>query len=91
MDATVQTIDFLKGGGEMGALTRSHDWGRTAVGPPELWPESLRTTVRLILNARQPMFVWWGPDLLQFYNDAYSATMGPERHPSALGALGQEC
>jgi two-component sensor histidine kinase len=91
MNATVQTIDFLKGGGEMGALTRSHDWGRTALGPPETWPESLRTTVRLILNSRQPMFVWWGPDLLQFYNDAYSATMGPERHPSALGALGQEC
>lgn len=91
MDATVQTTDFLKGGGEMGALTRSHDWGRTALGPPETWPESLRTTVRLILNSRQPMFVWWGPDLLQFYNDAYSGTMGPERHPSALGALGQEC
>ena len=91
MDATVQTIDFLNGGGVMGALTRSHDWGRTVLGPPDTWPESLRTTVRLILNSRQPMFVWWGPDLLQFYNDAYSATMGPERHPSALGALGQEC
>lgn len=91
MNDTIQASDFLKGGGEMGALMRSHDWGRTAVGPSETWPESLRTTVRLILNSRQPMFVWWGPDLLQFYNDAYSATMGPERHPSALGALGQEC
>ena len=37
------------------------------------------------------MFIWWGPELIQFYNDAYRATMGPERHPSALGARGREC
>ena len=91
MNDPIQPNDFLKGGGEMGGLVRSHDWGGTPVGPSSTWPESLRTTVRLILNSRQPMFVWWGRDLLQFYNDAYSATMGPERHPSALGARGKEC
>jgi PAS domain-containing protein len=37
------------------------------------------------------MFVWWGPELIQFYNDAYRDTMGPERHPSALGARGRDC
>jgi PAS domain S-box-containing protein len=37
------------------------------------------------------MFIWWGPDLIQFYNDAYRKTMGPERHPSALGQPGREC
>src|SRR3954466_5897800 len=37
------------------------------------------------------MFIWWGPELIQFYNDAYRQTMGPERHPSALGQRGQEC
>ena len=37
------------------------------------------------------MFIWWGPDLIQFYNDAYRETMGPERRPSALGAKGREC
>lgn len=37
------------------------------------------------------MFIWWGPELLQFYNDAYRKTMGPERHPSALGQRGREC
>lgn len=37
------------------------------------------------------MFTWWGPELLQFYNDAYSMTMGPERHPSALVQRGREC
>jgi two-component sensor histidine kinase len=83
--------DFLSGGGEMGALTRAFDWSRTSLGSPETWPQSLRVTVRLVLTSRHPMFIWWGPELIQFYNDAYRETMGPERHPSALGAGGREC
>ena len=83
--------DFLAGGGEMGELTRNHDWASTSLGLPELWPQSLRTAVRLMLNTRHPMFIFWGPELLQFYNDAYRATMGPERHPAALGQRGRDC
>jgi two-component sensor histidine kinase/PAS domain-containing protein len=83
--------DFLAGGGEMGALMRAHDWAATPLGPAESWPQSLRTTVRLLLNTRHPMFIWWGPELIQFYNDAYRQTMGPERHPRALGQRGREC
>ena len=83
--------DFLAGGGEMGALTRGFDWSKTSLGPPETWPQSLRVTVRLVLTSRHPMFIWWGPELIQFYNDAYRETMGPERHPSALGAQGRDC
>lgn len=82
---------FLAGGGELGALTRSYDWESTPLGPPEEWPQSLRTIVRVLLNTRHPMFIWWGPELIQFYNDAYRETMGPERHPSALGQPGREC
>lgn len=83
--------DFLAGGGEMGVLTRAHDWSKTSLGPPETWPQSLRVTVRLVLTSRHPMFIWWGPQLIQFYNDAYRETMGPERHPIALGAHGRDC
>ena len=83
--------DFLAGGGEMGALTREFDWSRTSIGSPETWPQSLRVTVRLVLTSRYPMFIWWGPELIQFYNDAYRATMGPEMHPRALGARGRDC
>jgi two-component sensor histidine kinase len=83
--------DFLAGGGEMGALTRAFDWSKTSLGSPETWPQSLRVTVRLVLTSRHPMFIWWGPELIQFYNDAYRETMGPERHPSALGARGRDC
>ena len=61
------------------------------LGKPETWPQSLRTAVRILLNTNHPMFIWWGPDLIQFYNDAYRQTMGPERHPGALGQRGREC
>jgi PAS domain S-box-containing protein len=85
------SADFLAGGGEMGALTRAHDWSATPLGRPESWPQSLRTAVRILLNTNHPMFIWWGPELIQFYNDAYRQTMGPERHPRALGQRGREC
>jgi PAS domain S-box-containing protein len=85
------SADFLAGGGEMGALTRAHDWSATPLGKSETWPQSLRTAVRILLNTNHPMFIWWGPGLIQFYNDAYRQTMGPERHPSALGQRGREC
>ncbi len=85
------SADFLAGGGEMGALTRAYDWSASPLGPPGNWPQSLRTAVRILLNTNHPMFIWWGPELIQFYNDAYRLTMGPERHPSALGQRGREC
>jgi PAS domain S-box-containing protein len=78
-------VAFLEGGGEMGALIRAHDWSATNLGDPASWPPPLRTTLRLALNTRHPMFIFWGPERLCFYNDAYSQTIGPERHPSALG------
>lgn len=84
-------MDFLSQGGEMGALTREHNWAATPLGSPETWPDALKTTLRLVLTSRHPMFVWWGSDLIQFYNDAYRQTMGPERHPSALGQRGRQC
>jgi PAS domain S-box-containing protein len=85
------SADFLAGGGEMGALTRAFNWSASPLGRPETWPQSLRTAVRILLNTNHPMFIWWGPQLIQFYNDAYRQTMGPERHPSALGQRGREC
>jgi PAS domain S-box-containing protein len=83
--------DFLAGGGEMGALTRAYDWSASPLGAPDTWPQSLRTALRILLNTNHPMFIWWGEELIQFYNDAYRQTMGPERHPSALGQRGREC
>ncbi|HWZ14152.1 MAG TPA: ATP-binding protein [Mucilaginibacter sp.] len=82
----------LEGGGEMGERIRSFDWAKTVLGTPDTWPQSLLTAVGIILNSRFPMFIWWGPDLVQFYNDAYRPSLGREgKHPSALGQRGEEC
>jgi two-component sensor histidine kinase len=84
-------FDFWSAAGEMAGRMRDFDWGGSPLGPPQGWPQSLRVTLRLMLNTRHPMFIWWGPELIQFYNDAYRETMGPERHPSAMGGRGREC
>ena len=75
----------------MATLTRDLDWAATPLGPVETWTASLRTTVSTLLASRHAMFLWWGPDLIQFYNDAYRQSLGTDRHPSALGARGREC
>ena len=63
---------------------RSFDWERSKLGPPNTWPQSLKTAVRIILTSQQPMFVWWGDDLINLYNDAYRDILG-RKHPDALG------
>jgi len=83
---------FLRGGGEMGALIRAFDWSRTALGPAETWNESLKTIVSVILNSNFPMFLWWGDEMIQFYNDAYRPSLGENgKHPFALGQTAREC
>jgi signal transduction histidine kinase len=78
--------DFLAGAGEMGALIRAFDWMQTPLGPIELWPQSLKTSVSLILSSRHPMWIGWGPEVTFLYNDAYLHVLGPAKHPHALGA-----
>jgi PAS domain S-box-containing protein len=73
------------GGGMMGALIQAHDWSATPLGPAERWPQSLKTAVGIMLSTRHPVFVFWGPELICLYNDAYAASLGPEKHPSILG------
>ncbi|WP_394774224.1 PAS domain S-box protein [Flavobacterium sp.] len=83
--------DFLARGGEMGALTRAKDWSKTPIGAIELWPQSLRTTLGILLNSKFPMFLFWGPDHICFYNDAYRPSLGNDgKHPAILGQKGAE-
>jgi PAS domain S-box-containing protein len=77
-------LEFLAGGGRVGALMRSRDWSTSPLGPPETWPASLRTVVDLLLQSRFPMFVAWGDELGFLYNDSYAEILGA-KHPSALG------
>jgi signal transduction histidine kinase len=77
--------DFLARGGEMGARMRAHDWAASPLGPPETWPGSLRTAIRIMLGSRYAMWMAWGPSLTFFCNDAYLPTLGMKRD-WALGA-----
>ncbi len=82
---------LFAGPGEMRSLCRAFDWAGSALGPVNSWSQSLRTTAGIVLNSRQPMFLWWGPGLIQLYNDAYRPSLGNQRrHPAALGARGRE-
>ncbi|MEP6749878.1 MAG: PAS domain-containing protein [Bacteroidota bacterium] len=86
-----EKYQFLSGGGEMGELIRLKDWTGTSVGDPADWPQSLRTTLSIILHSKFPMFLWWGRDLLCFYNDAYRPSLGKEgKHPSILGMKAEQ-
>jgi PAS domain S-box-containing protein len=83
---------FLEDGGELGALTREYDWANTSIGPVDQWPQALKTVVGLILHSDFPMFLWWGDDMLQFYNDAYRPSLGENgKHPKALGQKAIDC
>jgi signal transduction histidine kinase/DNA-binding response OmpR family regulator len=66
------------------------DWTDTPLGPPEGWPQSLRTAVSICLQSRFPILIWWGPHLVKIYNDAYRPILG-DKHPRAMGQAGREC
>ncbi|WP_202406016.1 PAS domain-containing sensor histidine kinase [Hufsiella ginkgonis] len=75
----------------MGQLTREFDWAGTTLGSPTTWPQSLRTTLSILLNSRFPMFLFWGPEQIGFYNDAYRPSLGIDgKHPKILGMPGAE-
>ena len=85
-----QDQSLLAGGGEMGERIRAFDWSRTPLGPRESWSPALHTTVGLLLANRFPMLLWWGPDYISIYNDAYAPILG-RKHPWALGQPVSEC
>jgi PAS domain S-box-containing protein len=82
---------IFPGEGEMATLCRRFDWASTPIGPAESWPMSLRTIVATMLASRHPMILFWGPESVQIYNDAYRPSLGRgARHPEALGARARE-
>ena len=85
VSAAAPAPDLFAGGGEMGAIMRATDWSKTKLGPVEAWPNSLRTMLGVVLGSRFPMLLWWGPDLLHLYNDAYRPILR-DKHPASLAA-----
>jgi two-component sensor histidine kinase len=84
------STNFLNGGGKMGALMRAHDWSMSPLGEPAQWPDVLKSAVATCLNTRFPMVVWWGPQLIMLYNDAWQPILGETKHPGGLGRPGAD-
>src|SRR4051794_9626855 len=66
------------------------DWDATPVGPPESWPKSLATVVRIVVASRFSMWMGWGPELTFFSNDAYRRDTLGKKYPWALGRPARE-
>jgi PAS domain S-box-containing protein len=82
---------FLKGSGEMETLIRNYEWETTSLGAIDNWPQSLRTSISIIINSKFPMFLFWGSESICFYNDAVIPSLGEDgKHPGALGKSGEE-
>ncbi|MEV6707427.1 SpoIIE family protein phosphatase [Micromonospora wenchangensis] len=76
-------------GGEMGRRLRGHDWAASPLGSPDTWPAALSHAIGMMLSSRAQIVMFWGPDQLAFYNDAYRPTIG-DKHPVALGRPARE-
>ncbi len=75
---------------EAAAMVRAYDWSTTPLGAMPSWPQSLKTTVDLMLACRFPMIVLWTRELVQIYNDGYCDLMGA-KHPGGMGQRTREC
>lgn len=84
-----QGASFPFRGGEMGTLIRNFDWSKTALGPLAQWPPHLKAAVGLMLPAKAQIVLFWGPQFIALYNDAYAPTIG-DKHPKALGLPARE-
>ncbi len=87
---TNPALDVPLTAGEMCELIRSLDWSATPLGPPKNWSPALRTIVPILLANRFPQLLWWGPEYISIYNDAYRTILG-RKHPWALGRPVRDC
>lgn len=79
----------ISGTGEMANLIRTHNWSDTPLGPVQDWPDTLVTAISMMLSSHFASIIFWGPDMLQFYNDQ-ALPLLTERHPRDLGAPAAE-
>lgn len=77
--------DFLTSEGELGEMIRNFNWASTSLGAISHWPQSLKTTINLMLNSKNPIWIGWGPENTFLYNDAYIDVLGIDKHGWALG------
>lgn len=90
MNQNGRLLSFLHGGGETGEIIKTIDWSGTSIGAPETWPGVLRSKLGDILHSGFPMLLFWGEDLLCFYNDAFLPSLGMQGKHPAIGKKAED-
>ncbi|PST83149.1 hypothetical protein C7T94_11140 [Pedobacter yulinensis] len=75
---------YLNGESEIARLLITQDWSNSALGPRAEWPEALQYALGMCLGSPYPIALYWGPEYLLLYNDAY-ISIAAHRHPACFG------
>jgi PAS domain S-box-containing protein len=67
----------------MAEKIRNFDWEATPLGPMGAWSSALKISVDAMVASRFPQCLFWGPDLIAIYNDAFLPILGAK--DEALG------
>ncbi|HCL53637.1 MAG TPA: hybrid sensor histidine kinase/response regulator, partial [Pseudomonas sp.] len=89
IDDTSTPLSFLLNGGEIGRLLQTMNWQDSPLGTPHGWSPHLQAAMATLLPAQTQVVLFWGPDYVALYNDAYAPTIG-NKHPQALGRPARE-
>jgi PAS domain S-box-containing protein len=65
-------------------FAKTRDWAATALGPMTEWSPGLRAMSSLVMASPHPAAMYWGPDLVAIYNEAYISLAG-KKHPALMG------
>ncbi|KAI5464590.1 hypothetical protein BGZ63DRAFT_350612 [Mariannaea sp. PMI_226] len=70
-------------------IVQSVDWASTSLGPTADWSRQLQQTFNQVISDSRPIALYWGPDYVTIYNEAFSKYCG-STHPSRLGRSADE-
>ncbi|OLN84413.1 Hybrid signal transduction histidine kinase K 1 [Colletotrichum chlorophyti] len=68
---------------------RNTDWASTPLGPIEHWGADLRAMANMVMGSPHPAAMYWGPDNIVLYNEAYVELAG-QKHPKLMGMRYQD-
>ncbi len=81
---------FLSGDDAATRQVRATEWAATPLGPIEGWPTALRVVLGTMLKSRNPMLLYWGPQLIHFFNAAFIPSLDVRQFPDSMGQPGEQ-
>jgi signal transduction histidine kinase/chemotaxis response regulator CheB len=83
----LQAVETLfAGDGQARAAMRAVNWTATPLGPVREWSQALTTTVKNQISSSFPTCIFWGPALVQIYNEAFLPLLGAKQSPAGKPA-----